>query len=133
MLDFIKKLFVMYLLFVIRTSMVMYKAIYLFLDKFIPDGIIKKDHSEEDNVYDRDEIFSDDKFLENFFGDDEFYDKEIDDFKEMLTLGIMLVIAIVGIVLLIKADIRLANYGRQTNYLKSDIFDGKLTGSIGKL
>ena len=131
MLDFIKKLFVMYLIFATRLSMVMYKGIYLFLDKFIPDGIYKTDHLEEDNVYDRDEIFSDDKFLENFFGDDEFYDKEIDDFKEMLTLGIMLVIAIVGIVLLIKADIRLANYGRQTNYLKSDIFDEGLFNGNG--
>ena len=133
MLDFIKKLFVMYLLFVIRTSMVMYKAIYLFLDKFIPDGISKKDESEDDNVFDRDDIFDDSKFLQDFFGDDEFYDKESDDFKEMLTVCIMLVIAIVGIVLLIKADIRLANYGRQTNYLKSDIFDSKLTGSFSKL
>ena len=133
MLDFIKKLFIMYLLFATRLSMVMYKGIYLFLDKFIPDGISKKDESEDDNVFDRDDIFDDSKFLQDFFGDDEFYDKEIDDFKEMLTVCIMLVIAVVAVVLLIKGDIWLARYNRQTNYMTSDIFDKGLISSFGKL
>ena len=80
MLDFIKKLVAMYLLFALRLSLGMYKAIYMFLDKFIPDGIYKKDEIEENNVFDRDDIFDDDsKFLQDFFGDDEFYDKEIEN------------------------------------------------------
>ena len=133
MLDFIKKLFVMYLLFATRLSMVMYKGIYLFLDKFIPDGIHKTGHSEEDNVFDREDIFSSEKFPDDFFDDDEFMDKEVDDFKEMLTVCIMLVLTIVAVVLLIKADIWMTRYNRQTSYMTSDIFDKGLTGSFGKL
>lgn len=95
----------------------------MFLDKFIPDGIYKKDEPEENNVFDRDDIFDDDsKFLQDFFGDDEFYDKEIDDFKEMLTMCIIFVIAIVGIVLLIKGDIWLANMSQQKAYISNDVF-----------
>ena len=124
MLDFIKKLFIMYLLFATRLSMVMYKGIYLFLDQFIPDGILKADHSEEDNVFNREDIFSSEKFTDDFFTDDEFMDKEVDDFKEMLTVCIMLVIAVVAVVLLIKADIWLTRYNRQTSYMTSDIFGG---------
>ena len=123
MLDFIKKLVAMYLLFALRLSLGMYKAIYMFLDKFIPDGIYKKDEPEENNVFDRDDIFDDDsKFLQDFFGDDEFYDKEIDDFKEILTMCIIFVIAIVGIVLLIKGDIWLANMSQQKAYISNDVF-----------
>ena len=133
MLDFIKKLFVMYLIFATRLSMMMYKGIYLFLDKFIPDGISKSDYSEDDNVFDRDDIFSSEKFPDDFFDDDEFMDKEVDDFKEMLTACIMLVIAVVAVVLLIKADIWLTRYNRQTSYMTSDIFDNGLTGSLGRL
>ena len=126
MLNWIKILILKYLLFALRLSMVLYKTIYMFLDKFIPDGILKEDCSEDKNVYDREDIFSGEKFPDDFFDDDEFCDKEVDDFKEMLTVGIMFVIAIAGIVLLIKGDIWLTKYSQQARYLANDVFDSGL-------
>ena len=130
MLNWIKILVLKYLLLVLRLSMGLYKTIYMFLDKFIPDGILKADCSEDKNVYDREDIFSGEKFFDDFFGDDEFYDKEVDYFKEMLTVGIMFVIAIAGIVLLIKGDIWLTRYSQQTRYLENDIFNSGLIQGV---
>ena len=130
MLNWIKILVLKYLLLVLRLSMGLYKTIYMFLDKFIPDGIIKADSSEDNNIYDRDDIFDGEGRLKDFI-DDDFFDNEFDDFKDILSVCIMLVIYIVGIVLLIKGDIWLTKYSQQTRYLANDVFDaGLLTNSI---
>ena len=125
MLNWIKILILKYLLFALRLSMVLYKTIYMFLDKFIPDGIIKADSSEEENIYDRDDIFDGEGCLKNFI-DDDFLDREFDDFKDILSVCIMLVIYIVGIILLIKGDIWLTKYSQQARYLANDVFDSGL-------
>lgn len=133
MLNWIKKLVIMYIIFGLRLSMILYKAIYLFLDKFIPDGIFKTDHSNEENIFDRDDVFSGEKFPDDFFDDDEFMDKEVDDFKEILTVIIMMIILVLAVVLLIKSEIWLTKYAQQKSYMTSDVFDGGLTAPLGKL
>ena len=125
MLNWIKILILKYLLLVLRLSMGLYKTIYMFLDKFIPDGIIKVDSPEEENIYDRDDIFDGEGRLKDFI-DDDFFDNEFDDFKDILSVCIMLVIYIVGIILLIKGDIWLTRYSQQTRYLANDVFDSGL-------
>lgn len=133
MLNWIKKLMIMYMIFGLRLSMILYKAIYLFLDKFIPDGIFKADHSNEENIFDRDDVFSGEKFPDDFFDNDEFMDKEVDEFKEILTVIIMMIILVLAVVLLIKSEIWLTKYGEQKSYMTSDVFNGGLTGPFGKL
>ena len=130
MLNWIKILILKYLLLVLRLSMGLYKTIYMFLDKFIPDGIIKADSPEEENIYDREDIFSGEKFFDDFFDDDEFINKNVDDFKDILSVIIMLIIYIVGIVLLIKGDIWLTKYSQQTKYLENDIFNSGLMQGV---
>ena len=129
MLNWIKILVLKYLLLVLRLSMGLYKTIYMFLDKFIPDGIIKADSPEEENIYDRDDIFDGEGRLKDFI-DDDFFDREFDDFKDILSVCIMLVIYIVGIILLIKGDIWLTRYSQQTRYLENDIFNSGLIQGV---
>ena len=118
MYEWIKKIILSLLLFVITISMEMYKAIYLFLDKFIPDKRSNDDKSydEEKYVFDRNDIFDEDSFF-----DDDFLGKEVDDFKDILTVFIMLAIDIIMIVILIKAETRLTNIVQGKIYM-ADIF-----------
>ena len=94
--------------------MIVYKSIYLFLDKFIPDRKSETDSDEKQKIYERDDIFSGEKFFDDFLDDDEFMDREVDDFKDILSVCIMMAILIVLIVVLIKVDIRLTE---QLGYL----------------
>lgn len=107
MFNWIKILILRYLLFGLKLSMIVYKSIYLFLDKFIPDRKSETDSDEKQKIYERDDIFSGEKFFDDFWDDDEFMDREVDDFKDILSVCIMMVILIVLIVVLIKVDIRL--------------------------
>lgn len=116
--EWIKRIILSFLLLVITISMEMYKAIYLILDKFIPDKKSNDDKSynEEKIVFDRNDIFDGD----NLFADD-FLGKEVDDFKDTLTVLIMLVIDIILIIVLIKVEAHLTDIILGKIYM-TDIF-----------
>lgn len=84
-----KKIIAMILLAGMSFSLALYEAIYPFVDKVFPSD------KSCDGINTREDIFNEDP---------------MDDFKDLLTVVIMLAVLIVLIVVLVKIDIRLTEY-----------------------
>ncbi|MBR5251256.1 MAG: hypothetical protein IKV52_00340 [Oscillospiraceae bacterium] len=133
MLNWIKILILRCLLFCLKLMLMEYKVIYLFLDRFIPDRKSKTDSENRQKIYGRDDIFSGEKFFDDFWDDDEFMNKDADEFKEMLTVCIILAIAVVAFALLTRAEGWMTNYIQQKYNTANDIFTNGLIYGGGVL